>query len=209
FDGSTAGNSALVKLVNDGILQFSGGGSSGRAVIENNAGGSVRFHGSSVAGPGSILNLGGSVSFADRATADNTNIILERSALMNVIGSASLGTASLTLNQSQLEFGESATAGNATIVSDSSAISVVGSVSLGAASLTLNRSQLKFFGSATAGNATIVSDSSTIGVFESASLGTARLTLDGSQLDISGLTVGHTTLGSLDGNGNVFLGNKL
>src|SRR5262249_48952871 len=94
-------------------------------------------------------------------------------------------------------------------VSDSSSISVVSSVSLGAARLTLNRSQLKFFGSATAGNATIVSDSSTIGVFESASLGTARLTLDGSQLDSSGLTVGHTTLGSLDGNGNVFLGNKL
>jgi autotransporter-associated beta strand protein len=209
FDGSTAANSGLVKLVNDGVLQFSGGGSSGRAVIENNAGGSVSFRGSSVAGPGSILNLSGSVSFTDRATADSTNIILERSAFMDVTGSASLGTAGLTLNQSLVEFGQSATAGNATIFSHSSIIAVVGSASLDAAHLTLDRSQLEFFGSATAGNANIALNLSAIEVSKFASLGAARLTLDRSQLDISPLEALATTLGSLEGNGSVFLGNKL
>jgi autotransporter-associated beta strand protein len=103
--------------------------------------------------------------------------------------------ASLTLNvsgQIPVDFTGSSTAGNATIV-----------VNLGA---------LDFFDKSTADNAFIESVGA-ISFHQTASGGTAHITLvtlaaAGGTLDISQLTTAGTTIGSLDGSGDVFLGNN-
>jgi autotransporter-associated beta strand protein len=70
-----------------------------------------------------------------------------------------------------------------------------------------NHGSLFFSGSATAGNASITSDSK-IFFDQRSSGGTARVNLTGGFLDISGLSTFQTTIGSLEGRGNVFLGDR-
>jgi autotransporter-associated beta strand protein len=66
---------------------------------------------------------------------------------------------------------------------------------------------LNFNASSTAGNATITTtNTGTTFILDSASGGAARFIFSGGALDISALTIGGTTAGSIEGGGSIFLG---
>ena len=117
------------------------------------------------------------------------------------------GSASIT-NDGLLNFNASSTAGSASITNDL-LLFFNDTSTAGSASIT-NNSELDFVTSSTAGSASITNNSfGHTSLFDSASGGTARFILNGSGfLDISLLTTGGTTAGSIEGDGNVFLGSK-
>jgi autotransporter-associated beta strand protein len=126
---------------------------------------------------------------------------------LNFNGTSSAGAATIT-NNGFLTFNAKSSAGQAIITT----AAVLGTLefhdqaSAGTASIT-NHSPLVFFDSSTADQAFITSDQ-IIAFEKESSGGTARIKLDGGSLDISLLTTGGTTIGSIEGSGNVFLSNK-
>jgi len=155
----------------------------------NTDGNNVLFNGAGLnaANGASITfnNMGG-LGFFGGSTAGNS--VLTNGGFLSFFDGSSAGSAHIT-NFGRLRFSDSSTAANATIE---------------------NRFDLRFSGSSSAGNATIISDSANpILVLGNASLGTARLNLIRGDLDISPLATSGTTVGSIEGGGNVFLGNRL
>ncbi len=134
-----------------------------------------------------IANSGAVLFFNGNSTAGNS--LLTNSGFVAFNNSSSAGTAHIT-NRNSLLFSEFSTAANATIENNGDGL-------------------VRFRGASSAGNATIISDTtSNIVLVENASLGTARLNLIRGGLDIAPLAAAGTTLGSLEGGGNVFLGGK-
>jgi outer membrane autotransporter protein len=117
------------------------------------------------------------------------------------------GSATIT-NNSILQFFNSSTAGSATITNNR-LLQFLNSSTAGSATIT-NNSHLIFLNFSTAGGATITNNSGGTTYFAgSASGGIARFILNGAgALDISPLTAGGTTAGSIEGDGDVFLGSK-
>jgi fibronectin-binding autotransporter adhesin len=199
IDSSSAGNATITNnpsgtlsfgqytylTGNPGSLNLNAGtGSAGNATITNY--GTTTFYFQSDAGAATITNNGGTLNFNSQSTADSATI-------NNPFGfiffndSATAGNSSIS-NQGEITFANNSTAGNANITTQPGGF------------------LLAFADSSTAGNATITTGFASEVLFtDSASGGTARFIVNGS-FDMSGLTSGGMTAGSIEGSGSVFLG---
>ncbi|WP_334398052.1 beta strand repeat-containing protein [Bradyrhizobium sp. AZCC 2289] len=186
-DGELAvsGSIASSSITNNSLLRFLATSTAGSATITNI--GLLAFNNSSTAGSASITNTNG-VDFFDTSTA----------------GSASIS------NNGFVNFFATSTAGNATITNDGGGSLFFNNTSTAGSATITNNGLLAFNNSSTAGSASIITNSGGRSfLFDSASGGTARFILNGTGLlDISGLTTGGTTAGSIEGDGSVFLGSN-
>lgn len=150
----------------------------------------LNFNGGSTAGFAAINNSG-AVFFND-GTAGNAIINNNTATSMTIFGGTSTaGNATINNANGFTNFGGTSTAGNAVITSEGGG-------------------HMTFSVSSTAGNATIITNSAGgVVFFDSASGEMARFITNGTGLvDISGLTTGGTTAGSIEGDGNYYLGAK-
>jgi outer membrane autotransporter protein len=194
FDHSTAGN-ATITISGDGTLNGSGftifqdTSSAGNATIDNNA--------PAIPAPSPVGFAIPTLAFADFATAGAA-----------VITNSGQG--------SSMGFFDTSTAGNATITnSGRGSFTDFNDSAMAGSSMITNSGQdsaLQFLNTSDADNATITNRGAGSATFfrDSASGGNARLINANAtaSFDISGLTIGGTTVGSIEGNGAFFLGSK-
>jgi autotransporter-associated beta strand protein len=133
-----------------------------------------------------VIDEGGEIVFSNSATAGSNVSILNLDGSTNFLNSSSAGSADIESSAGIVSFADNSTAGSAFML--------------------LHETRLEFFDRSTAGNATIVSSGSTITFYDSSRGGTAQIGLSGGALDISAHNAPGGTIGSLDGDGNVFLG---
>jgi autotransporter-associated beta strand protein len=222
---TTAGNATIVNnsggTTSFGIpLVGTDTATAGNATITNSAGGTVNFYANTTAGNATITNNGGFVQFgtsggfvtpgfADSATAGNA-VIKNNGGTVSFNSLTNAGSANITNSFGFVFFNDATSASNATI-SNSGSTSFLDSSTAGSANITTQAGGflLSFADSSTAGNATITTKTdSEVQFTDSASGGTARFILNGvtATLDMSGLTTGGMTAGSIEGSGTVFLG---
>ncbi|WP_245284737.1 autotransporter domain-containing protein [Bradyrhizobium sp. th.b2] len=203
LNASTAGSATIN---NSGTLSFSDSSSAGSATIVNDSftGSAIGFSNTSTAGNAAITN-NWTLQFGDNSTAGNASI--RNNFFMDFFNASTAGNARIIEN-GFLVFHDTSTAGNATITNNGgSGMRFQDSSTAGNATI-INNFDLAFVNSSTAGNATITTNSGgTTSIQDTASGGTARFILNGTgALDISGLTTGGTTAGSIEGGGNILLG---
>lgn len=185
FDNSSTAGSATIN--NNSNLTFQKNSTAGSSNITNNS--TLEFSDSSMAGSATITN-GANLFFTDNSTSDHAKII----------------------NNSTLDYFVSSTAGNANITNNSGAdLQFENSSKAGSANIT-NNNTLEFKESGTAENATITNNSGGTTFFVGGGNGgTARFIMNGTgALDISQFTTNVAiTAGSIEGDGNVFLGDHV
>jgi autotransporter-associated beta strand protein len=205
---STAGNATITNNSNAVVsLSFGENSSAGNATIINNSAGMI-FFGGGTAGNATITN-NVALQFDNSSTAGNATIT--NNDFLVFTDNSSAGSATITNNGATFAFGSNATAGNATITTSTGA-DFESHSSAGNAAITVNGGELDFSDNSTAGNASITTNSGATTLLDTqASGGNARFILNGTgTLDISGLTTGGTTAGSIEGDSssNVRLGAK-
>jgi autotransporter-associated beta strand protein len=212
-DGSTAGSATIVNNPgrnSNSALQFLNSSTAGNAtIINNNTSGAqtdntVDFFSTSTAANATITN-NHNLTFHDNSTAGNAGIV--NNAVADFFNASTAGNAIITEN-GLLTFHDNSTAGNASITNNrGTGMSFLDTSTAGNATI-INNFSLAFANSSTAGDATITTNSGGTTFFQnSASGGTARFILNGTgALDISGLTTGGATVGSVEGDGSVRLG---
>jgi autotransporter-associated beta strand protein len=239
FGGSsTAGNASFTNTGSSSI-EFSFTSSAGSATITNNGNSSTFFTDGSTAGNATITNNGNSsITLASGSTAGNATITNNSNNInysISFFRNSTAGNATITNNGGIINFKESSTAGNATIINNSNgSISFFDSGTAGNAVITNNsafiyfngffdtagnaiitnnsNSSIRFDAGSTAGNATITnnSNSSIIFVFRSTGGNAAIINNSNSIVDFSGSTGpandGRLSVGSLAGAGNFYLG---
>ena len=201
FSGRSSAGSASIFQTSDGFISFSGRSSAGSASIFQTSGGFISFSDRSSAGSANIDCGHGGVSFSDRSTAGNA-----------IIDGFPFGG---------ISFGGNSSAGNSSIgVGDAGRLQFFGNSTAGNARISGSEGEIDFFGNSTAGSATLSVGSFSflvgqISFFGSSKGGTARIAVSGSisddfsppaVLDISGHNAPGVTIGSIEGDGNVFLG---
>jgi autotransporter-associated beta strand protein len=202
FNNTSTAGSATIN--NFGTLNVGTTATAGNATITNSQ--SLTFSGTSTAGSATISNnIASLLDFTNASTAGNA-IIINNGSLLFDGGNA--GHATITNNSSGSILFAFGTAANATINSSSGAFQFENNSTAGNAIININAGHLEFTGNSTAGNATITTESGGITFIDSqGSGGAARFIFTGtSAMDISGLTNGGTTAGSIEGHGNIFLG---
>ena len=180
-------NGGSATITNNAHVYFYNSSTAGSATITNQAAADLNFHNSSTAGSATITNLAqGALYFYDGSTS---------------------GSASIT-NNGNVSFFTTSTAGSATFTNNNG-LWFYGTSTAGSASIT-NIGYLRFYQSSTAGSATITNNSGgKTSFYNTTSGGTARFILNGTgALDLSALSSSGTTAGSIEGDGNVFLGSK-
>jgi autotransporter-associated beta strand protein len=229
FTIETAGSS--LSFVGVGIVNNSGV----TQTIINDAGGTTNFRNSSTAGNATIIingdgTLGGSgfTNFRDNSSAGNATINNNAPAIpapgglqfptLTFQDSARAGAATITNSGlgSSMGFFDTSTAENARITnSGQGSFTDFNQSSTAGSSVIRNTGQdsaLQFLDTSDAENATITNSGTRSRTFfrGSASGGNARLINANATafFDISGLTTGGTTAGSIEGNGGFFLGSK-
>jgi autotransporter-associated beta strand protein len=122
---------------------------------------------------------------------------------------SSAGSAAIT-SSGLLDFFDSSTAGSAAITNNGGALMRFFNASTAGSANITNNGEIDFSGTTSAVSATITTNSGGVtALANSASGGTARFILNGTGLlDISPLSSGGTTAGSIEGNGNLLLGAK-
>jgi autotransporter-associated beta strand protein len=158
-------------------------------------------------GAGIVINGGSAtitssfMDFQNSSTAGSANITTSQ--VLEFDNSSTAGTATIT-NTGNVGFANSSTGGNATITNNSYLV-FQNTSTAGNATIT-NNDALVFFDSGTAGNATITNNGA-LGFDNSSTAGNARL-INGATgvIDLSGLTSGGMTAGSIEGGGNYYLG---
>jgi autotransporter-associated beta strand protein len=186
------GSSNYEFTIAEGIFGFSGDGivtQSGAGAVKFIVDSQLHFWGASKAANATIVN-NSVVNFSDGASADRARIENGPGAELNFYMSSKAGNATV-VNSSVVNFDNSSSADHATIENG-----------LGA--------RVNFLATSTAGNATITSESGIIYFNDQASGGAARIIMKTSDdaLDISGLTTDGTTIGSLEGKGQVRIDDK-
>ncbi|MES5486749.1 autotransporter domain-containing protein [Bradyrhizobium sp. INPA03-11B] len=195
-------------------LTFNGAGivgNGGSATIYNEGGfaavSTTQFVNASTAGSATIYNSG-ILLFSDSSSAGSATIVTDdlTQTATRFSNTSTAGNAAITNNWS-LQFGDSSTAGNARILNNA-LLDFFNASTAGNATIT-DYGNLVFHDTSTAGNATITTNNTGTYIQNSASGGTARFILNkNGALDISGLTTGGTTAGSIEGGGSVRLGAK-
>ncbi len=218
-----------VSFVGAGIVNNSGV----TQTIVNFDGGTTSFLNSSTAGNATLIALGavpsvlrgGSISFFDTSTAGNATLTAggssgnddESIGTISFHGTSNAGNATLTAEAGDyvnhvvgkggsISFFDTSTAGNATLIAN------------GGADLPLptriGSAVISFSGNSTAGNATLIANDGlgsgpggTILFGDQSTGGTARVEVFGNgKLDISSHVAPTVTVGSIEGNGAIFVG---
>ncbi|MFL6598598.1 MAG: autotransporter domain-containing protein [Chthoniobacterales bacterium] len=235
FDTSNADNAVLFANRGSptnpigGTISFFDTSTAGNAILGAGAGllnvpqGAISFHGTSTAGSATLTAFGvdppqggvsgGTISFFDTSTAGNATLSVDggsaTGANLSFFGNSNAGNARLSVNGGPtsgfgggvISFFNNSNANNATL----SAFGVVGGGSGGT---------ISFLDTSTAGNATLIANGAlgadsgaTISFFGSSTGGTSRVEVFGNgNLDISGHNAPGVPVGSIEGNGDVFLG---
>lgn len=188
---NNSGNTQNFEVTSGSNLVFqqssTASGGTGAVTITNDAGGTVNFIQNSTAGTVSLIN-NSFVTFEDFSSAGSANITNNLNGQIDFFTSASAGTATIgNAAGASLNFHNNTTAASSTIT---------------------NNGTVTFDGSATAGNATITTNNAATTNFTGASTGASArfITNAGGTVDISGLTSGGMTSGSIEGAGNYVLG---
>jgi autotransporter-associated beta strand protein len=148
---------------------------------------------------------GGALIFNDTSTAGTANITSDGDVEFN--GNSNAGTATIA-NNLVMNFNDSSSAGSAAITNSTTGVlAFISNATAGTATI-INDGSLSFAGSATAGNSTITTNNlATTSFIGTATGGNARFIANtGGTVDISGLTSGGMTSGSIEGAGNYVLG---
>ena len=184
FNDSSNGGTATIG--NSGTMTFNNTSSAGAATITNTGAGTLTFNDTSTAGSAGITNLA-IMTFSDTASAGSANIDNEGpSGSITFNNTSTTGSAAIT-NGGSLTFNDTSAAATSVIVS-SGLITFNNSSTAGAATITtIVGGTTKFLASSTGGNARFITNAG--GIF-----------------DMSGLTDGGMTAGSIEGAGNYFLG---
>jgi autotransporter-associated beta strand protein len=229
YNSSSAGNSTV--FTNSGSLNFNDTSTAGSATIiskgTSNAasGGSTNFFGLSSAGDGIFLvggaeasgGNGGTLVFNDSSNAGNGTFTVGG----NIVSNGGSGILSFNGNSSALN-GNFTVNGNQFGGGSPAFVVFFGSSTSPAASITINGGTAsgalgglaEFGDTASAGNATIVANGGSGGglggvieFFGNATGGTSQMSVFGNgNLDISIHNVPGVTIGSIEGNGQAFLG---
>lgn len=215
FSDSATADHAIITLAlgpesQPGQLVFFDDSSAGEATVETDFGGEVIFDGNSTAANASFTTVGGFVIYSINSTAANSVVTCSEGG----------GTS----------FDSFATAGNGYFISDGATdssqagtfVDFIGNSTAGDATFILNGgtaqdapgAKMNFIESTTAGNASITMNGGTGGgeggalfFFDRSAGGTASIgVFDNGQMDISNHARPGVTIGSLEGNGQVFLG---
>jgi autotransporter-associated beta strand protein len=211
--GIVSGSSFAPTIINtqNASTSFLNSSSAANASIVNNQLGFTQFFNSSSAGTATIVNdgvlvsthnFGGTANFNDSSTAANATIFNRNNGQTAFFQASTAGSATIInstngpLDQSMFLAGgtyffATSSAGNATIINNSGGIAYFGETSSAANATIVNNNggTTYFFEASSAGNATIVNNG-------------------GGIVDISGLTTGGTTAGSIAGGGSYTLGSK-
>jgi autotransporter-associated beta strand protein len=190
---------------------FANSSSAANASIVNNQLGFTQFFNSSSAGTATIVNdgvlvsttnFGGTLNFNDSSTAASATVFNRNNGQTAFFQASKAGSATIVnSNNGPLDrsmflaggtyFFATSSAGNATIVNNSGGIAYFGETSSAANATIINNNggTTYFFEASSAGSATIVANA-------------------GGTVDLSGLTTGGTTAGSIAGAGTYTLGSK-
>ena len=204
FDGDATGGNA--RIGNSGFAAFRGNASAGNASITNNQTGRIEFSGNADAGS-NLLSNGGTVTFSGTSSAGTRFIA-------NNVGGSAAFTENATAagadigNSGALTFAGRSALADGTIINNAGGAVRFSSSASAAGGEIANAGTLDFTDDATAGTAIILTQTGGRTVFSAnASGGLAEMRLDdGAVVDISGLSNGGTSFGSLLGTGQVLLG---
>jgi autotransporter-associated beta strand protein len=230
FHGSSSGGNATIR--NSNLLEFRDASSAGNAVITNS--GFLNFEDSSSAGNATINQVAGNkaMQFRTRSSAGEAHIINEGSFILfgGSDPTASPTAANATIenkNHGTTTFNGQSTAANALIIN-----SAIGNLQFGNTSSSFVNGVFvqNPIGTGNAGNATIINNAGGVTEFyNQSSAGTATISNNfrgsllflstsdgstartfnnvGSNVDISLATTG-ISIGSIEGDGNIYLGSK-
>jgi autotransporter-associated beta strand protein len=223
FNNASTAGSATINNARD--LGFNDTSTAGASIITNSH--ALNFANASTAGAATITN-NDQLVFKDTSTAGGATITNNRA--LNFLQTSTAGSATIT-NNADLFFNASSTAGRANIVNVNTSLIFFQSSSAESATITNTQhgavvftndskaasativnssgSLLAFTDNSTANSATITAngDGTAILMQDNANGGTARFIVShGSILDISPLTSGGTTAGSIEGGGVIALG---
>jgi uncharacterized protein with beta-barrel porin domain len=207
---SNAGNAATTWTDGGGFskVTFNDSATAGSANITVNTSATLTFDDASSAASAIITNNTGTVAFDNTSTAGSASITNSRTLQFN--NAATAGGATIT-NAGTTDFNDGSNAGSAHITNQLTGVIVFNATSSASTATISNTGNLDFEGTATAGSATITTTGpGGFTAFAAASSGdSARLiTNPGGIVDISNLTTGGTTAGSIEGGGDYFLGGK-
>lgn len=205
FTNSATAGSAIftndappVSGVDGGVTEFFDSSTAGDSTFINNASGELKFFGSASAGTGTFVNNSGGTGFFGGLIVIDFNATAGNGTFTNKGGAvAGAGSGSIIL-------GTSATGGNASFTNNGASVSGVAGATL------------FFTNNATAGSATLICNGGTnsggggeIFFWEDSNGGFARAKLLGNgSLDISQHNAPGTGIGSIQGNGKIFLGSN-
>jgi autotransporter-associated beta strand protein len=217
FFANTSASSATITNNSGGNTNFQDQSTAANAIIINNSGGNTNFGvpivgtDTSTAGNANITNNGGgTTNFNALTTAGSATITTNSSSFLNFNDASTAASANITNNAfGTTQFLNTSSAGSATITNVVNGVtSFFDTSTAGNAIINNNGGATTFENSSTAASATITTNSGGYVAFEATSSGgQANITTNaGGVLDISLLTTGGTTLGSIAGAGNVFLG---
>ncbi|WP_214475545.1 autotransporter-associated beta strand repeat-containing protein, partial [Mesorhizobium sp. dw_380] len=208
-----AGGSIVGDVVDNGLLAFNrsdaytfAGAISGTGSVAQNGTGITILTGTSAYTGGTTISAG-SLQLGDTGNTGKIVGAVVNNAIFEIVNADTTGITSIA-NNGATSFFNATSAGSAHITNDGG-LAFFDTSTAGGAHIT-NNGGLAFTSTSTAGSASIITNSGgQTYIAESASGGTARFILNGSGLlDISGLTTGGTTVGSIEGDGSVFLGAK-
>ncbi len=205
---STAGNASILNqsgFFNPGLTS---GGQVVPAIPPIDTAGIANFNDTSTAGSATIMNLGGVTNFNDLTTAGGATITNEG----GIVNPAVVNAAAPVSLIGTTNFNSGSTAANAIIINNSHGeTNFLATSTAGNSTITNNSGgDTKFLATSTAGTSTITANSGGKTLFFANSTGgQARLiTNAGGLVDLSGLTSGGMTAGSIEGAGTYFLGSK-
>jgi outer membrane autotransporter protein len=215
FNASTAGNATItISGGSSGFSAFFNTSTAGNATITINKSAFMVFQNSSTAGNATITNSNfGFTEFLDTSTASNAKITNTSDGGTDFAGTGTAGNATITTNTGgATSFFNTSTAGNATITNNTGGVTNFFNTSTADhATITANNGGFtRFFNTSTAGNATITTNAGGYMLFiDKSTGGNARfITNAGGIFDISALTSGGMTAGSIEGAGTYHLGSK-
>lgn len=197
-DNLSIATQPLITLQNGGLLAFNAVAGAGDAALTNDGGWLVFFGNSTADAANVITTNGGHTQFYDNTSAGNAHLTTEA----GTVG----GPETIT------EFYGNSNAGSATITTDAGGRTLLyDSSSAGSAVLIANAGGLtEFAGGATADNATVITNAGGRTEFADYATGdnATVITNAGGTFDISGLSAGWLSVGSIAGSGNYSLGDR-
>lgn len=196
--GTTQNFTAPLGPSGTGSIVFSNSATAGSGTIFTNVGGpttnggTTTFLDNSSAGEATVVNnMNGETIFTGNSTAANGTFTIDESSALEFHDSSNAGHGAFT-NNNLIFFRDYSSAADGTFTVDGT--------------VTVSDTRLGFLNYSTASNATLISTGGSIFFFGHSTGGTARVEIfGGGDLDVSQHT-GKLTIGSLEGDGTVYLG---